>query len=132
MFKAFFMFNVFLYVFFFRAAAGVMRRRSLKAPAAFRDHFRCCKMVFFSGAFSGLFPLRAEKSTGGECMQGTERADIKPGMKVLVVQKQDQRSGALTEGVVQSLLTKSPHHPHGIKVRLESGVVGRVKEIIEE
>ena len=65
-------------------------------------------------------------------MQGTERANIKTGMKVLVVQKQDQRSGALTEGVVQSLLTKSPHHPHGIKVRLESGVVGRVKEIVVE
>ncbi len=65
-------------------------------------------------------------------MYGTERADIKPGMKVMVVRKQDQRTGALTEGVVQSLLTKSPHHPHGIKVRLENGVVGRVKEIIKD
>lgn len=126
------MFNIFYYVFSFCVPARVMRGRPTDVPPAFRDCFRCCKMVFFSGAFSGLFPLRAEKSTGGECMQGTERADIKPGMKVLVVQKQDQRSGALTEGVVQSLLTKSPHHPHGIKVRLESGVVGRVKEIIEE
>ncbi len=52
-------------------------------------------------------------------------------MNVRVVQKQDQRSGKRTEGVVQSLLTKSPHHPHGIKVRLESGVVGRVKEILD-
>lgn len=47
-----------------------------------------------------------------------------------VVQKQDQRSGALTEGVVRDILTKSPHHPHGIKVRLENGIVGRVKEIL--
>ncbi len=62
-------------------------------------------------------------------MAGTERTDIRPGMNVKVVQKQDQRTGKLTEGVVQALLTKSPHHPHGIKVRLESGVVGRVKEI---
>ena len=65
-------------------------------------------------------------------MSGTERADIRPGVKVMVVQKQDQRSGKLTEGVVQSLLTKSPHHPHGIKVRLENGIVGRVKEILEQ
>ena len=65
-------------------------------------------------------------------MSGMERSHIKAGMNVRVVQKQDQRSGKLTEGVVRSLLTKSPHHPHGIKVRLESGVVGRVKEILEE
>ena len=63
-------------------------------------------------------------------MSGMERSHIKAGMNVRVVQKQDQRSGKLTEGVVRSLLTKSPHHPHGIKVRLESGVVGRVKEIL--
>ena len=55
------------------------------------------------------------------------RADIKPGMRVKVVQKQDQRSGKLTEGVVKDILTKSATHPHGIKVRLESGIVGRVK-----
>ena len=65
-------------------------------------------------------------------MFGTERSHIKAGMHVRVVQKQDQRSGKLTEGVVQNLLTKSPHHPHGIKVRLENGAVGRVKEIVEE
>lgn len=64
-------------------------------------------------------------------MSGTERSNIKPGIKVMVVQKQDQRTGELTEGVVKDLLTKSPHHPHGIKVRLESGIVGRVKEIAE-
>ena len=63
-------------------------------------------------------------------MSGTIRANIKPGTKVMVVQKQDQRSGKLTEGVVQRLLTNSPNHHHGIKVMLESGIVGRVKEIL--
>ena len=58
------------------------------------------------------------------------RADTKPGSYVKVVQKQDQRSGKLTEGVVKDILTKSTTHPHGIKVRLESGLVGRVKELI--
>jgi uncharacterized repeat protein (TIGR03833 family) len=58
------------------------------------------------------------------------RCDIVPGMRVRVVRKEDQRSGALTEGVVRDLLTKSPHHPHGIKVRLEGGIIGRVKEIL--
>jgi uncharacterized repeat protein (TIGR03833 family) len=58
------------------------------------------------------------------------RADIKPGLHAKVVQKQDQRSGKLTEGVVKNILTKSASHPHGIKVRLESGIVGRVKELI--
>ena len=53
-------------------------------------------------------------------------------MNVLIVLKQDQRSGKLTQGVVKDILTKSPNHPHGIKVRLESGQVGRVKEIITE
>ncbi|MBI9104906.1 MAG: YwbE family protein [Spirochaetales bacterium] len=63
-------------------------------------------------------------------MNGTNRKDIKPGIKVAVVQKPHQRTGELTEGVVKDLLTKSPNHPHGIKVRLESGIVGRVKEIL--
>lgn len=62
-------------------------------------------------------------------MDGTIRKDIKLGTKVLVVQKQDQRSGKLTEGVVQKLLTNSEVHPRGIKVMLEGGIVGRVKEI---
>lgn len=61
---------------------------------------------------------------------GTRRADVRPGMRVRIVLKADQRSGALTEGVVRDLLTNSPTHPHGIKVRLESGAVGRVKEIL--
>ncbi|MCY6372612.1 YwbE family protein [Clostridium ganghwense] len=64
-------------------------------------------------------------------MDGTIRANIKQGIKVKVVQKQDQRSGKLTEGVVQKILTKSPSHHHGIKVMLESGIVGRVKEILK-
>jgi len=62
-------------------------------------------------------------------MDGTIRKDIKVGTKVLVVQKQDQRSGKLTEGVVQIILTNSEVHPRGIKVMLEGGIVGRVKEI---
>ncbi len=57
------------------------------------------------------------------------RSNIKQGKNVLIVLKQDQRSGNLTEGVVQDILTKSPTHPHGIKVRLTSGEVGRVKTI---
>jgi uncharacterized repeat protein (TIGR03833 family) len=61
-------------------------------------------------------------------MNGTNRAKIKPGLKVWIVLKQDQRSGKLTEGIVQDILTKSPTHPHGFKVRLESGQVGRVKK----
>jgi uncharacterized repeat protein (TIGR03833 family) len=65
-------------------------------------------------------------------MNGKNRVDIRPGARVQVVQKQDQRSGKLTEGIVQDILTKSPIHPHGIKVRLTSGVVGRVKEILLE
>ena len=63
-------------------------------------------------------------------MNGNNRSDVAAGMRVRVVRKEDQRSGALTEGVVRNLLTKSPHHPHGIKVRLEGGIVGRVKEIL--
>jgi uncharacterized repeat protein (TIGR03833 family) len=57
------------------------------------------------------------------------RADIKAGMRVSIVTKANQQSGELTEGIVKDILTKSSRHPHGIKVRLESGIVGRVKEI---
>ena len=64
-------------------------------------------------------------------MNGTIRANIKPGMAVLIVLKKDQPTGKLTRGVVKDILTKSPTHPHGIKVRLQSGEVGRVKEIVE-
>ena len=62
-------------------------------------------------------------------MDGTKRSDVKPGTRVSIVLKKDQRTGELTEGVVRDILTKSPNHPHGIKVRLESGEVGRVKKI---
>ena len=65
-------------------------------------------------------------------MNGQTRTNIKPGMIVLIVLKQDQRTGKLTKGIVKDILTKSPNHPHGIKVRLSDGQVGRVKEIVEE
>ena len=65
-------------------------------------------------------------------MNGQTRSAIKAGMTVLIVLKQDQRTGKLTKGIVKDILTKSPNHPHGIKVRLQSGEVGRVKEIIEQ
>jgi uncharacterized repeat protein (TIGR03833 family) len=63
-------------------------------------------------------------------MNGKTRSNIKKGIKVNIVQKQDQRSGKLTEGIVDKILTKSSNHPHGIKVMLDCGTVGRVKEII--
>jgi len=63
-------------------------------------------------------------------MDGKKRSDLKPGMKVLIVLKKDQRTGKLTEGIVKDVLTKSPEHSHGIKVRLESAEIGRVKKII--
>ena len=65
-------------------------------------------------------------------MNRTNRSDVKIGMQVKVVLKEDQRTGKLTEGIVKEILTKSPKHPHGIKVRLESGEVGRVKEIMND
>lgn len=65
-------------------------------------------------------------------MDGRKRSDVKPGLLVNIVQKRHQRTGELTEGIVKNLLTNSPNHPHGIKVRLETGEVGRVKEIVEE
>ena len=64
-------------------------------------------------------------------MDGMNRSEIKPGLRVCIVLKEDQRSGKLTEGIVKDILTKSPTHPHGIKVRLESGAVGRVKKILD-
>ena len=65
-------------------------------------------------------------------MNGKNRSNIKPGDRVQVVQKQDQRTGKLTEGIVKDILTKSSTHPHGIKVRLTNGTVGRVKKILSE
>ncbi len=64
-------------------------------------------------------------------MDGTRRSDIRPGLRVSIVLKKDQQTGKLTEGIVRNILTNSPTHPHGIKVRLESGEVGRAKEIFD-
>lgn len=64
-------------------------------------------------------------------MDGTVRSNINPGMRVQIVQKQDQRSGKLTDGIVKRLLTNSANHPRGIKVMLEDGTVGRVQNICE-
>jgi uncharacterized repeat protein (TIGR03833 family) len=64
-------------------------------------------------------------------MDGTSRTNIKIGSRVHIVLKQDQRTGTLTQGIVQNILTSSATHPHGIKVRLESGAVGRVKEVLD-
>ena len=63
-------------------------------------------------------------------MNGADGVNIKPGLRVSIILKKDQQSGKLVEGIVKDILTKSPAHPHGIKVRLEDGQVGRVKEII--
>ena len=65
-------------------------------------------------------------------MNNPKRADLRPGMRVRIVRKQDQHSGNLTEGTVKDILTHSTIHPHGIKVRLEDGQIGRVKEIVNE
>ena len=68
----------------------------------------------------------------GKVMNDANRVKISPGLHVRIVLKKDQRSGKLTEGIVKDILTKSPTHPHGIKVRLESGEVGRVKEVLKK
>jgi uncharacterized repeat protein (TIGR03833 family) len=65
-------------------------------------------------------------------MNGQQRKDISPGLRVEIVLKEDQGTGKRTRGIVRDILTKSPQHPHGIKVRLETGEVGRVKEIVDE
>lgn len=65
-------------------------------------------------------------------MNGQHRKDVRPGLTVEIVLKEDQRTGRRTRGVVKDILTKSPQHPHGIKVRLATGEVGRVKEVVEE
>jgi len=64
-------------------------------------------------------------------MNEFKRSDVKTGIQVKIVMKDDQRTGKLTEGIIKAILTKFPKHPHGIKVRLETGEVGRVKEILE-
>ena len=64
-------------------------------------------------------------------MDGTRRSDVRSGLNVAIVLKKDQRTGILTEGIVKDVLTKSPNHTHGIKVRLEGGEVGRVKKFFD-
>jgi uncharacterized repeat protein (TIGR03833 family) len=63
-------------------------------------------------------------------MDGKSRADVRPGLRVSIVLKRDQHTGKLTDGIVKDILTNSSSHPHGIKVRLESGDIGRVKKIL--
>jgi uncharacterized repeat protein (TIGR03833 family) len=63
-------------------------------------------------------------------LDGKNRKNIQPGLSVMIVLKKDQRSGNLTQGIVKDILTKSPNHPHGIKVRLENGEIGRVQKIL--
>jgi uncharacterized repeat protein (TIGR03833 family) len=77
---------------------------------------RLCRIIWYDGRKGGS-------------MSGIQRINIKPGLRVSIVLKEDQRSGKITEGTVKDILTRSAVHPHGIKVRLESGLIGRVKEI---
>ena len=93
----------------------------------------CDKQWFFLanaiGSSSAFPPL--PKGQRSERMHGKNRNDIKPGLRVHMTQKQDQRTGKLTSGVVKDILTKSPFHSRGIKVRLQTGDVGRVQEMVE-
>jgi len=87
-------------------------------------------LLFYKLSYPYFFVhLRKERKT---IMDGRKRSDVKPGLLVNIVQKHHQRTGELTEGIVKNLLTNSPNHPHGIKVRLETGEVGRVQEILDE
>ena len=87
------------------------------------------KSIYLNKLYIFLLVFRYKINEAREyIMDGTKRKNIEVGMKVKVVQKQDQRSGKLTEGIVSKILTNSKTHPHGIKVMLEDGVVGRVKE----
>ena len=73
-------------------------------------------------------PLQKKKCA---MLDGSNRSDIQPGRRVRIVEKQNQRNGKLTEGFVERILTGSQNHPHGIKVQLRGGIVGRVKEILD-
>ena len=91
--------------------------------------------IIFTISFRGQLAYtckfdKCKYAAKGGSMDGKKRADIKPGMEVDIVLKKDQRSGKLTRGIVKDILTKSPRHPHGIKVRLVDGQVGRIKRII--
>ena len=86
---------------------------------------------FFKYCPTNLDPYPRQRYTYSIFMNGTNRADIRPGLRVAVVLKKDQRSGTLTEGIVKDILTSSATHHRGIKVRLEDGQVGRVRKILE-
>ena len=75
--------------------------------------------------------MNAVKTRNGERMSVPVRSEIRPGLRVRIVEKEGQRTGALTEGVVARILTNSPTHPHGIKVMLDDGKVGRVQAIVD-
>lgn len=81
--------------------------------------------------FDSLLPPMLHSIAGMAQNDGRRREDIAPGARVRIVQKQDQATGETTEGIVRDILTKSSSHPHGIKVRLETGEVGRVKAILD-
>ena len=114
------------------SAANAATRDSEKTAATKAERTRW--RTFSIGSILAGLEARANESHGSanQTMDGTKRSNVKPGARVKVVQKQDQGSGKLTEGVVRDILTSSPTHPHGIKVRLTSGIVGRVKEILAE
>jgi uncharacterized repeat protein (TIGR03833 family) len=78
------------------------------------------------------FSLNAVKTRNGERMSVPVRSEIRLGLRVQIVEKQNQPTGALTEGIVARILTKSPTHPHGIKVMLDDGRVGRVQAIVDQ
>jgi uncharacterized repeat protein (TIGR03833 family) len=109
-----------------RKLAGIMGRLQCKTSAYSDYSPSAVRGPGFMAVNIGYYSQRVWD------MDGKNRADIKPGAHVRIVQKRDQRSGNLTEGIVLNILTNSPTHPHGVKVRLINGVVGRVKEILPD
>lgn len=105
-------------------------RKFLRTYSEVEKELKYADIQFLSEDMFARMTPDDQQSQGKKLMDGRKRADITIGARVHVVQKQDQRSGRLTEGIVKTILTKSPTHPHGIKVRLESDIVGRIKEIL--
>jgi uncharacterized repeat protein (TIGR03833 family) len=101
-------------------------------PTGFKNRLKNKAGIVFPAFLHGKKAgIAYDKSkAGGISMDGKKRSDVKPGLEVNIVLKQDQRTGKKTRGIVKDLLTNSPTHPHGIKVRLEDGQVGRVCEIL--
>ncbi len=79
-----------------------------------------------------FYPQPATPKPGNDIMNGQQRSDIRPGTRVEIILKKDQRTGKRTNGVVKDILTNSAFHPHGIKVRLEDGQIGRVQEVLSK